>query len=167
MNILRNCVVGSCCLRDAKDHNNISRIGKCHLESSVKSRRVLYLDLEFLEKFLFILILDPKFEQYVMIFSLLWLVFWTSGSIFSFPFQVIFQRSSLGESCRTSEELRPTAKLDTFLSDIKVHLGGICCIIHTLYFNPDVLLCTQDCLCRGYWPENCPLLPGAGATQYL
>ena len=138
--------------------------GKCHLESSVKSQRVLYLDLEFLEKFLFILILDPKFELYVIIFSLLWL--WTSGSIFSFPFQVIFQRSSPGESCRTSE-LRPTATLDTFLSDIKVHLGGICCIIHTLYFNPDVLLCTQECLCREYWPENCPLLPGAGATQCL
>ena len=149
MNILRNCVVGSFCLRDARDHIITIFLashfnGKCHVESSVKSQRVLYLDLEFLEKFLFVLILDPKFEPYVMIFSLLWL--WTSGSIFSFPFQVIFQRSSPGESCRTSE-LRPTATLDTFLSVIKVHLGGICCIIHTLYFNPDVLLCTQECLC--------------------
>ena len=96
MNILRNCVVGSCCLRDAKDHNNISRIGKCHLESSVKSRRVLYLDLEFLKKFLFILILDPKFEQYVMIFSLLWLVFELLGQSFPSRFKVFFNEAPLG-----------------------------------------------------------------------
>ena len=41
MNILRNCDVGSCCPRDARDHNNNSQ--ECHLESSVISQRVLYL----------------------------------------------------------------------------------------------------------------------------